>query len=427
MRVASLNFPVSYPAEPINGICVPGFVHWRHLKQAVYPASFYERIRELPDFDAKFLSMDTEQEFQSIQYLPDEEYESWITHHIQREKLWFELVHLVLTEDAPDFTAFIFDGVDKLQHLCWRFLDPALRSKNPSPWEQRILDLCRAYFTQLDHLIERVVADAGPDAKIFIASDHGFGPTEVVFFANTWLAENGYLSWSGEAPAPESGTTNIADQRVKFQAEAIDWNRTTAFALNPSSNGIYIRRATDTGSPGIPAGEYEDFRARLAKEMRALVNPWTGSRFFRHVFTREEAFPGDASERAPDLTLVMEDNGFLSVIHSDEIFRRRPEPWGTHYPNGIFMAAGPGIAPLGKMQGLRIVDVAPILLRSLGFGPEIEMEGDCPENLIEAVWPQAAASPELRPFVVDQDTAERNPEVEAEVLKRLRAIGYIAP
>src|SRR3984893_12578357 len=142
MRVASLNFPVSYPPEPVNGVCVPGFVHWRHRKQAVYPPAFYGRMEALPGFDAKVLSMDTNEEFQSIQYLPDDEYESWITHHIQRDVRRFELVRLILTHDPPDLTACIFDGVDKLQHLCWRFLDPSLRPSNPSPWEARILDLC---------------------------------------------------------------------------------------------------------------------------------------------------------------------------------------------------------------------------------------------------------------------------------------------
>jgi predicted AlkP superfamily phosphohydrolase/phosphomutase len=425
MRVAALNFPVSYPPEPLNGVCVPGFVHWRHLKQAVYPPAFYEKMRALPGFDAKFLSMDTNQEFQSIQYLPEEEYESWITYHIQREERWFDLVQLILTEDPPDLTAFIFDGVDKLQHLCWRFLDPSLRPSNPTASEARILDLCLTYFRQLDGFIRRIVAMAGEEARIFVASDHGFGPTEVVFFANTWLEQNGYLFWKREARGAAAAVTNVADQRIKFQVEEIDWDRTSAFALNPSSNGIYIRRADGAGSPGIPAEKYEGFRARLAEELLTLTDPYTGERFFSRVLTREQAFPGNASARAPDLTLLMKDHGFLSVINSDAVFRRRPEPWGTHYPQGIFVAGGPGIVPLGKMPGLRMVDVAPILLRSLGVAPEPEMEGACPEALFDG---RPAPIEESREFVPMLEDTRTNPDVEvqAEVLKRLRAIGYIA-
>jgi len=428
MRVAALNFPVSYPPEPLNGVCIPGFVHWRHLKQAVYPPAFYEKMRALPGFDAKFLSMDTNQEFQSIQYLPDDEYESWISYHIQREERWFDLVQLILTEDPPDFTAFILDGVDKLQHLCWRFLDPALRPCNPKPWEERVLELCLTYFRQLDAFIRQIVATAGSDSRIFIASDHGFGPTEVVFFANTWLAQKGYLSWKNDAKAAASDVTNIADQRIKFQVEGIDWNRTSAFALNPSSNGIFIRRADGAGSPGISVEEYEDFRARLVKELLALTDPYSNQSFFSRVLTREQAFPGDASARAPDITLVMKDYGFLSVINSDAVFRRRPAPWGTHYPEGIFVAGGVGIVPLGRMSALRIFDVAPILLRSLGVAQDMEMEGRCPEDLFDenVVPPPQPGESELGADMLQGRERNEDSEVQAEVQKRLRALGYLA-
>jgi predicted AlkP superfamily phosphohydrolase/phosphomutase len=422
MRVANLNFPVSFPAEPINGICVPGFVHWRHLKQSVYPPAFFEQMKAMPGFDAKLFSMDTNQEFQSIQYLPEDEYEPWIKHHIQREECWFDLVQLILTQERPDLTAFIFDGVAKLQHLCWRFLDPSLHPREFSPWERRILDLCLTYFRRLDGFIRQIVTTAGPDARIFVASDHGFGPTEVVFFANAWLAQQGHLCWKNADKKAATSATNIGDERIKFQVEEIDWDRTTAFALNPSSNGIYIRRS-EGGAPGIRAEEYHEFRARLVEDLQRLTDPYTGRRFFSRVLTREQAFPGENAGRAPDITLLMNDHGFLSVMDSGEVFRRRPEPWGTHYPAGIFAAGGPGIVP-GRMDALQIVDVAPILLRSLGVDPELYMEGVGPEALFESL----PAMEKQREFVPWLEACDATPdgEVEAEVLNRLRAIGYLA-
>jgi len=429
-RVAALNFPVSFPPEPLNGVCVPGFVHWRHLKQAVYPPAFYEKMRALPGFDAKFLSMDTDQEFQSIQHLPHEDYEPWIRHHIEREARWFEVMQLLLRENPPDLTAVIFDGVDKLQHLCWRFLDPGLRPANPTPWEARIIDLCLTYFRHVDGYIRQIVALAGKKARIFLASDHGFGPTEVVFYANAWLARNGYLFWKHES-ADAAPVTKIADQRIKFHVEDIDWNRTTAFALNPSSNGIYIRHTDGNGSPGIAAQDYERFRAKLQEQLLALPDPDTGGAFFARVLTREQAFPGDAAARAPDLTLFMKDHGFISVVDSDAVFRRRPEPWGTHHPQGIFIAGGCGIAPLGRMPGLQITDVAPILLRSLGMAPEPGMEGVCTEQLFEDDAAPMEPAHEYAPVALhiqDGDGTQDNEdtaEVHAEVLKRLREIGYI--
>jgi hypothetical protein len=39
---------------------------------------------------------------------------------------------------SRDLTAVLFDGVDKLQHLLWRFIDPAYVPAHPSVWEQNI-------------------------------------------------------------------------------------------------------------------------------------------------------------------------------------------------------------------------------------------------------------------------------------------------
>jgi predicted AlkP superfamily phosphohydrolase/phosphomutase len=423
MRVACLNFPVAFPPEPINGICVPGFVNVRHLNRAVYPPSFFEVMKRLPGFDAEFMSMDINQELQSIQHLKEDEYEPWITYHIRREEQWANLIRFVLTDDPPDFTGFILDGVDKLQHLCWRFLDPVLRPTNPTAWEARIIDLCLSYFRRLDGLLRDIVTAAGPETRIFVASDHGFGATETVFFANAWLAQKGYLTWHGKTGNSGPSATDIAEETIKSQVEKIDWDQTLAFALNPSCNGIYIRRSD---AHGISAEKYQAFRATLQQELLALTNPFTGEPFFSRVLTREQAFSGEFPARAPDLTLLMKDHGFLSVLHSDEIFRRRAEPWGTHYPEGIFIAGGPGIASLGPMPALEICDVAPILLRSLGAVPEGEMEGCCPEALFDL-----QPNPEADNLKVASAGALQGQEqnsyadVEEEVLKRLQLTGYL--
>ena len=421
--VAALNFLVTYPPQKMNGFCAPGFIHARHLRQAVHPPAFYDRMVRLLGTDTKLLSMDMADEFQAIQYLPPEDYESWITKHIQREEQWFKLTRMILREDEPDLTAVVFDGVDKLQHLCWRFLDPACFPAHPTSWERRVRDLCVEYFRAIDGFIREIVTIAEP-ARIFVASDHGFCATRTVFFANTWLARHGYLRWKdAEAPAE---STRIASERVAGQAELIDFEHTAAFALNPSSNGIYIRRSDGRGSPGVPPDRYDAVRGRLVEELCRVTDPDTGAPFFREVLTREAAFPGGNAERAPDITLVMNDYGFLSVVKSDAVFRRRPEPWGTHHPQGIFVAGGPGLADVGGMPRMSIVDVAPILLRSLGWPAEAGMEGRVPEGLFTDPLPAASASGVFDIGVAtDPGATEFDARVEAEVLKRLREMNYL--
>jgi hypothetical protein len=132
----------------------------------------------------------------------------------------------------------------------------------------------------------------------------------------------------------------------------------------------------------------------------------------------------------------MNDYGFLSVLESDTVFRRRPEPWGTHYPEGIFIAGGAGVVPRGRMPRLEIVDIAPILLRSLGLAPEPGMQGRCPDGLYDPavvpVGPQPPADPTSgsEPYGDRSQTPDGLPrgndrDVEALVIERLKALAYL--
>ena len=65
----------------------------------------------------------------------------------------------LLSEDGPaDLVGIIFDGTDKLQHLCWRFIDPACRPSAPDPWERRSSTSARTTSASSTAKIEQIVA-----------------------------------------------------------------------------------------------------------------------------------------------------------------------------------------------------------------------------------------------------------------------------
>src|SRR5205807_1379891 len=103
----------------------------------------------------------------------EDRYEDWISLHIRREAQWAAITEMVLEEGECDLTAVIFDGVDKLQHLCWRFLDPAVEAATDARFGARVQALCREYFTALDRHIARLVEVAADTTEILICSDHG--------------------------------------------------------------------------------------------------------------------------------------------------------------------------------------------------------------------------------------------------------------
>jgi predicted AlkP superfamily phosphohydrolase/phosphomutase len=427
--VASLNFPVSAPPEKVNGYMVPGFVPRRHLRRSVHPPEFYSEMKSLPDLDVGELSMDMVEELKSIQWLPEKEYEGWITQHTRREGQWAAVALHLLRERPVDLMAVLFDGADKLQHLCWRYLDPSLWPATPSAMESRVRELCLDYFRKLDGHIGDILDAAGPEARIFFASDHGFGATNEVFYANVWLHQEGYLRWQADAPVDDG--THVARDRIKSHVEGIDWSGTTAFALTPSSNGIFIRRSEGSEGPGVPVEKYDAFRRELTERLLAITHPETGRHIVGKVLHREEAFPGEASERAPDLTLVLADHGFLSVLKADVLVKSRPEPAGTHRPQGVFLAGGPGIAA-GRTAGpLSIVDVAPVLVHSLGLPVPSDWEGrvplECYEPSFIETQPVRAGEPTLPPGRAESgaDAETMDEDDEATVMARLQALGYL--
>ncbi len=431
-RSISLNFPVMFPPRPIDGFLIPGFVPHRHLSRAMHPRGLYDRLAALPDVSLKELPVDFEDERRSVQVLAPERHEEWIRYHIRRERQWSNVLRHLMSTEAWDLASVVFDGVDKLQHACWRFIDDRLfAAEGSSPWARRVRELCLDYFRQLDDLIAEAIDMAGPETRVFLASDHGFGPSDEVFYVNTWLERQGHLAWKEDAPVAPEGYINT--EGMKAAAFLFDWSRTRAYTLTPGSNGIYLRPDGEAGAGTPDDGRRAALGRQIADALREVRNPLTGERVVRRVMTREEAFPGPQSGLAADLTLVLRDFGFVSVTRSEEIVKTRREVAGVHHPRGIFVAAGPGIRRGEVVDDLSILDVTPALLHSLGEPVPEEFEGRLPEEIFEPAHAAlAGATIASRPIRSRADAAERPAEVaamdaegEATVMERLRALGYL--
>jgi predicted AlkP superfamily phosphohydrolase/phosphomutase len=365
MRVTVLNFMLTFPPLPVSGYIVPGLVSWRHLKRGIHPPELYERLKQIPGLNYKEMGWDFELEKKVLHHVSPEEYDPWLRFHIQRERHWYRVARYLMQTDPCDLTVIVFDGIDKLQHICWRFLDPQLRPCAPSSFERKIHDLCLEYFRKLDGFLAEIIGLAGPEARVFFVSDHGFGPTREVFRGNVWLHEQGYLTWRTPGALDKAATQNW-ERRLNSNFALLDWEKTTAYASTPSSNGIFIRTAVAPGQPGVPADEYEAFRNQLITALYGVVDPTSGERIVKRIWTREEVFPGSQMSQAPDLTLSLRDHGFISIKDGAPAVQTLPEVCGTHRPEGIFLAAGPGIQRGKGIDALSIIDMAP--LSSIAWG-----------------------------------------------------------
>ena len=428
-RVTVLNFFAMWPPQPVDGYTMSGFVPWRHMKDAVYPPGVYPHLKDLLMLNPKELAMDLELERKSIQGLPPGEYLDWIGAHMRREQQWFRVMQYLMRTDPTDMTAIVFDAVDKLQHLCWRFIDPRFLPADPSPWERSVRERCLDYFRQLDGMIRQICALAGPDARVFIMTDHGFGASVEIFYVNTWLHDNGYLQWS-RAVVPDD-KESLTSEKPTDNVVNLDWRATTAYALTASSNGIWIRVASPEDPTGVPPERYHAFREELTRKLLGYRDPRDGRPVVTRVLTREQAYPGPLCHTAPDLLLFLRDGGFVSVLNGANPVTSRAHPVGTHRPDGVVLASGPGIPKGVALEPQAIMDMAPTLLYSLGLPAAADMEGGVAEALFESAQlraePPRTGSPSQGGYHRDTVASRLDDEtaLTGEITDRLKALGYI--
>jgi predicted AlkP superfamily phosphohydrolase/phosphomutase len=253
-----------------------------------------------------------------------------------------------------------------------------------------------------------------------------------VFHVNAWLEQRGYLAWSKEALArQDGGEALLGVGQVARHTFLMDWERTRVFATTPTSNGIFIVRSTGDGR-GVPDAEYHALRERLVQELLAEKDPATGEAVVRRIYTREEAFPGPFSALAPDLTLSLADGGLVSILPSEHVLSARPTVAGSHRPEGVFLAKGPGVRRGANLGELSILDVAPTLLYGLGLPVPAELEGRVPTELFEAEALRerpirtgaAGGASEVREAPAAYAQTFGADEEEA-VMKRLQELGYV--
>lgn len=426
-RVTVLNYIGLAPPYEVCGHTMPGFVPGRHLRRSSHPPDLFARLQGAEGFDVNVLGLDLDIERQALQEMEPEKWLDWIDLHIRRERAWFGTLMHLMTHEPSDLTMVVFDGVDKVQHLAYRFLDEAVAPRHPDAWEARVMERCRDYFRQVDSYLGQVMERVGREGRIVIASDHGFQTTTEVFYVNTWLAQQGLLRWRGEMDQDDGAA--IVARRLTRHLDKYDWGKTRAFALSPSSNGIFIAN--------VAPAEYHAFRERLIEGLQS-IRAADGGRVVAEIKKREDWFAGPYQDRAPDLTLTLRDRGFISVLEGRDVVVPRRQPAGTHHPDGVLLALGPGLKEGARVERRSILDVASLLAHSLGLPIPADYEGAFPDTFYKEAalradpprregaeaMPQAPAAADM-----PQATAAAAPEMDAEddavIYDRLKSLGYI--
>ena len=445
-RVATVNLPLTFPARAINGIAVgdmltpakdtPGFT---------FPADFKAELDALvPDY-----VIDTHLCESEADILP----------FLGRLRAMIEgkraLVRYLMGRERWDLFCTVWVEMDRMQHCLWHIFDdqhPRFDAGLNAKYEQAILDV----YTLLDTAIAEMIDLAG-DANVYFISDHGFGPCRYKVFLNTWLAQEGFLTFReggrqqrdrlrkvrglltragvdtrtllglaqriGDLTPFGKRVMSAGDNLSRFAAE-IDWEHTQAFCHGTNSIRVNLKGRERAGSVSPEA--YDDVVARLKERLLAIQDP-EGARVVTGVSHRSQLYAGPQTDQAADVLIAEHDDSIWFYYSEGEVPSAIFEPsnWasGNHTPAGLFLAVGPDIRKGDNIDGANIVDILPTIFA--GMGEPI------PDDIDGRILKIFAAGRASRPLWCEAEAwapttaGARTAAVDDAIAERLKGLGYL--
>jgi predicted AlkP superfamily phosphohydrolase/phosphomutase len=354
-RSIVIGVPGTYPPRALNGLMVTDFLTPDTTCEYTYPPELKQKIEQV--VGEYILDVRDYRSGNKEKILAD-------IYEMTRKR--FQLArHLLATEDW-DFFMIVEMGMDRIHHALWDNMDPAHRFyKAGNKFENAICD----YYKEVDREIGGLLAFADDHTDVLVVSDHGAKRMDGGICVNEWLIANGYLAL---AEKPTSA--------MPLSKANVDWSRTKAWGDGGYYARVFLNVVGREPQGIIAQGDYEKVRGELIAALKTIPDE-NGRDIGTQVFRPEELYK-EVRGVAPDLIVYFGGLYWRSVgtvgggkIHT---FENDTGPDGAnHAENGIFLLrpAG-GVMPCERrIEGLRIVDVAPTILQLFGLPIPEDMEG----------------------------------------------------
>lgn len=322
-RSVIINQPSTYPARPIEGVLISGFVALS-LRKAVHPPSLLRKL----EHDGYIIDIDTLRARDDHSYLISELGKTLEGRERAVNYLW--------ENEKWDYFEVVVTGTDRLHHYLWDALD-----NESHPCHEAFVD----YYRRVDSFIGRLysrfrrLTDAGETTPgFFILSDHGFTGVKSEFYLSAWLKKEGFLSLE-------------KDDADSVEAIA-DGSR--AFVLDPSR--IYLNMVGK-----YPRGcvKLEDVKPIIADIQAGLTDlTFDGEKVIDRVFERAEVYDGPFGEQGPDLVAVSRYGFDIKGSPKQKELFGRSALTGMHTWDDAFLWSAHE-----SPEDLNITDVAEIILQ----------------------------------------------------------------
>lgn len=297
--------------------------------------------------------------FQDELLTPDAFLDFILTIQTEREKLFW---HELETSNNGLF-AFVFDTLDRAQHMFWHTIDKKhpINQKITGDYNQVLYEL----YARLDTLVGKVSKVIDTSTLFMVFSDHGFSTYRRSLHLNAWLKDKGLLTLQ----------KNAAEGKPLFAN--VDWAKTQAYAVGFSS--IFLNRK-DREKQGI-VGEKE--AALLTEKIAVELLKWKdGSKpVFKTIYKTQKIYSGDKLPSAPEL-VVGTQPGYRTSWQTalgaapQTLIEDNLRHWcGDHlidpsFVSGIFFC-NQHIA----QKNISVYDIAPTTLHWFDLPKAVDMEG----------------------------------------------------
>jgi len=288
-RAIIINLPGTYPARPLNGILVSGFVAI-DLDKSIYPVTFLPLLKKMNyriDADIAMVHND------KAKFLKDLKETLGIRYHLYKK---FE------TTEQWNLFFFIITGTDRLHHFFYNALD-----SREAPFHKDFID----YYQQVDHIIGEITGDMEKRGIPFIIlSDHGFVKMKQEVYLSQYLKSWGYLEMGEKKP---ENLESLLDT-------------TRIFAIDPSRLYIHLEGKYKRGR--VKKEDYNRLREEIKTNFSDLEIE--GEKVIKNVYFKEEIYSGSFFENAPDLVLVSHHGFDLKAGITKETYYGRTLLEGMH-------------------------------------------------------------------------------------------------
>ncbi|MBD3347732.1 MAG: hypothetical protein GF400_00880 [Candidatus Eisenbacteria bacterium] len=294
----------------------------------------------------------------------------------------------LLRARSPELGVVMFNQVDKVSHLYWKFLEPESFPDVSEEEARRYGGAIEALYAEADRCVGKILDVLPEDAHVMIVSDHGFRPAlQKVMGSFCRLRTENLLKALG---ADEDFLGSNLGQQVFLEPVSPDPAEADRLFADLEGRLETVHLEGERG----PFLEFERDGGVLVIEIAARNAVPRDAR----VVVGGELHPFDALVKARQEALFS----------------------GVHAPDGVYLLAGPRAAEAADTDSLSVVDVAPTMAAILGLPHAVHWTGAPAldsaslDDMREAEYPPPVALAEAREVGGTEQLKEK-----------LRSLGYL--